>query len=132
MLDDYSLTVLEFVFLSIGTKPMYRWRPCIFVFICCYESKERQHLEVYTNTVLQMCVYAHIRVHIMQFFILLNYFFIISKHTLCVGNTVWVLLSTSYFFWLLYLVWYQNIQTLCESNTVLFNLEHNFVVDMEN
>ena len=79
-----------------------------------------------------MCVYAHICVHIMQFFILLNNFIIICKHTLCVGNTMWVLLLTSYFFWLLYLVWYQNIQTLHDSDTVLFNLEHSFVVDMEN
>ena len=63
MLDDHSLTVLKVVFLSIGTKPMYHWRPCIFVCICCNESKERQHLEVYTNTILKMCVCTHMCAH---------------------------------------------------------------------
>jgi hypothetical protein len=45
---------------------------------------------------------------------------------------MWVVLSISCFFWLSYLVWYQHVQALYESDIVSLNLGHIFITDVEN
>lgn len=68
MLNDHSLTVLEVVFLSIGTKPMVSLEAlhiCLYLFL--WVQGKTTSRSVYKHSPKHVCVYAHICVHIMQF-----------------------------------------------------------------
>lgn len=64
MLDDYSLTVLEVVFLSIGTKPMVSLEALhICLYLLFWVQEKTTSRSVYKHSPTNVCVCTHTCAH---------------------------------------------------------------------